>query len=127
MKRFTPGTLATAVALALFLAPVLASSTAAQELESGTWTGTLEPPEGGEMAVSFEVTGGAEPSITMAGQGQFLVLENIELTDDALHFTFDMGTFIVCELLVSDEGGFAGECVGDDGESGFITMVPPQT
>ncbi len=127
MNRFASATLATVAALSFLLAPSLATPTIAQEMESGTWTGTLEPPDGGEMDITFEVTGGADLGILMSFQGQSLVLDNIELDDDALHFTFDIGTFVACELLVQDEGGFGGECVGDDGESGFITMTPPQT
>ena len=127
MHRARIAAFAAAIALALSLTALLANPVAAQELASGTWTGTLEAPGQAPFDIEFEVEGGDEPVITMSAMGMSLGLENVELVDEALHFGFDAGgAYVVCELPARDGGGFEGECVGDDGESGFISMTPPK-
>ena len=103
---------------------VAAAPADAQDLVSGTWTGTIEPPDGMVVDVEYEVDGDT-PAITMSAMGESIMLDDIEVTDEAIHFTFNIGVYVVCELPLRDDGGYEGECVGDDGDSGWLTMVPP--
>lgn len=114
---------------ALFVAmSVFAAPAAAQEMAEGTWGGTIEPPGGGVMDISFEVETGEALSITLVAPGMGeLVADDEELVDGVLHFGFDAGgAYVVCELPKTDDGGFEGECVGDDGAVGYLTMTPPE-
>jgi hypothetical protein len=107
-------------------APV--SPLSAQELAKGTWSGVITPPDGSPAPVTFEVSSeGDDISIMiMAPDGQSTSLNDIQMMGEALHFTIDFGVIVTCHLDPQDEGGFGGECIGSDGESGTLTMVPPE-
>ena len=125
MHRFVRTALGALAALALFAGFALASPVSAQELESGTWTGTVEPPDGGIIDVEFAVEWGDEPSIVIMAMGESLAVLDIEVTEEALMFAFDADEYVACELLATDDGGYEGECVGSDGTPGYMTMTPP--
>jgi hypothetical protein len=100
----------------------------AQELATGTWSGTITPPDGGPAAVTFEVSSeGDDLSIMIMGpDGQSTSLNDVQMMGEALHFTIDFGVLVTCHLDPQDEGGFGGECTGSDGQTGTLTMVPPE-
>lgn len=100
---------------------------AAQEMESGTWAVTMITPEGEVVDLQYEVTSeGDEISIVMVvpGFGE-LPLNDVSLDDGTLTFSFDFGFVVTCDLDETDDGGFEGECVGDDGASGTLKITPP--
>ncbi len=116
---------ALALVICLFLATLSATSAAAQELVSGRWAGTVEPPEGGVFDVEFVVEGAEHPTITLVFQGERRPMEDVDLSEGVLRFGWLDGVRIECELTPTEEGGFGGICAGDDGQAGHLTMTPP--
>jgi len=99
-----------------------------QEMESGTWAGILVPAGDAAADVQFEVASGDHAiSITMIipGFGE-LPLDDVTLEGETLSFSFDIGLVVKCSLARGDEGGFEGTCSSDDGNSGQLTMTPPE-
>ena len=110
------------------LAMCVATPVESQELELGTWTGTMQPPGGGSMAVGYEV-GRADGalSIVMSGAGQTMVFHDVKLEADELTFWWEPGPRIDCTLARQEGGSFEGICsegTGADGD-GTLIMVPP--
>jgi len=101
---------------------------AAQELQSGTWTGFVLPPNGEEMEVTFEVTSTADSLAIqlMAGPMGSFNLDNIELTSDELAFTFSPGPVVYCFLKKKSNGSYEGPCAPDGDEEGILVMNPPK-
>lgn len=118
------------VAAALFIAVAPAS---AQELETGTWTGTVTPPDDPTFEVEYEVSydeGGALAITLIPPAGvdapPSIPFRDAVLEDGALTFSWTAGsTGLTCELLLLEDGSFEGECVDEDGVPGHLTMVPP--
>ena len=113
------------MATALLL--TLAAPIAGQDLEVGTWTGTMVPPEGIPAPVAFEVVDdGGRQAITMTVEGTApRPLETIALNGDLLTFSFTMGTDVRCELERRSDGSFAGPCSSGPMRMGTLTMEPP--
>jgi len=119
-----------AVALALLLAVGPARG---QELATGTWTGTVTPPEEASIEVQYEVSYDEEGALQItllppAGVGAppSIPFREEALTEESLTFSWTAGsTDLDCELLLLEDGSFEGECVDDDGMPGYLTMVPP--
>jgi hypothetical protein len=120
--------------LALLLFGLLAPGVcAAQSLKSGTWTGTVSPPDGGEEAVTFDVTvnGDSLDIVIHAGMhGDFTVQEG-RYAEGKISFKFMPGPEVSCTLTRNEEGVFAGSCFEDNGSEGKMTeakmtMVPPK-
>lgn len=125
--------LAAAAAFA-FLGIAALFPVAAQEMTSGIWGGTLTGPGGEMIDVTLDVSGeGDDLAITLMWpadappEAEDMVLEEIDLSEDALTFVLPIPTVrVVCELAgADDEGAYEGECVGDDGNSGHLRMTPP--
>lgn len=118
------------VALALFVAVAPAN---AQELEAGTWTGTVTPPDDPTFDVEYEVSYDEEGALAItlippAGSGAppSIPFRDAAFEDEALTFSWTAGsTALTCELLLLEDGSFEGECVDEDGVPGHLTMVPP--
>ena len=111
--------------LILFALPVALT---AQKLTAGTWTGTVTPPDGGTVSVTWDVqTARDSISITLkaAEHGTF-VMSEIKLTADQLTFTFAPGPVVNCTLARKDDGSYAGTCKDSDGGEATMTMVPPK-
>jgi len=130
MTRLRQVGLAAVAALALVLTFAVAPATA-QDMASGTWAGTVTGPDGQGVDVTFEVSAADGDLAIMlippadTGMGG-MVLEEIAMADGVLTFVFPVPNVrVVCELSRDDEGAFEGECVGDDGNSGHMRMVPP--
>lgn len=108
--------------------PALSSPLAAQELASGTWTGSLTGPDGQSFPVEYEVVSdGDDLSITMIAPGQGeMPFERISREDGVLSMGFEIpGVSVDCELTAADDGSLEGDCTGSDGQSGVIKMIPP--
>jgi len=104
------------------------SRLAAQAMASGTWGGTLVPPGDEAADLQFQVVSAEDAiSITMVipGFGE-LPLDDVTLEDGTLRFSFNIGLVVKCSLAQGDDGGFAGTCNGEDGNSGQLTMTPPK-
>lgn len=125
MQRWT-----TVLGVLVLGATLLATPAHAQDLEHGTWMGTMTPPGGQAIPVTFEVgeTGG-DLSIVMKHE----TLPDMAFTDerlagDELTFWWEPGTRVDCALTRQADGSFEGVCVDDrgaDGGEGPIAMSPP--
>jgi hypothetical protein len=103
-----------------------AAPAAAQTLHTGTWTGTIAPPDGGVVDVEYEVSvTNDEIGITLVFEMGTFEFASIEFDGSVLSFTWSPGVNLTCELELQDDGSFEGECVDEGGESGFLTMNPP--
>ncbi|MDH3734062.1 MAG: hypothetical protein OEU54_11030 [Gemmatimonadota bacterium] len=126
MSRFARTGLA--VAALVLATPLSSAPLAAQELAEGTWTGSITTPDAA-FDIQFEVAGeGEELAVTMIilEAGQEMPFETVELVDDMLTLGFVLpNVTVTCELAGNEDGSYAGECVGSDGEGGHMTMVPP--
>jgi hypothetical protein len=102
-------------------------------MASGTWTGTLSPPGGQGIDVTFEVSGAGEDLAILLvwleeapPEVEDMQLQEIARSDAALMFVLPIPNVrIVCELEGDDGGAYEGDCNGDDGQSGHLRMIPP--
>ena len=100
----------------------------AQSLKAGLWTGTVTPPDGGETAVTYDVTvhGDSLGIVIHAGEHGDFTAENGKYADGKISFVFHPGPRVVCTLSRTDDGSFAGPCIEEDGSEAKVTMVPPK-
>jgi hypothetical protein len=100
----------------------------AQSLKSGTWTGTVIPPEGDATLVTFDVTvnGDSLGIVIHAGEHGDFTTEQGHYADGKITFAFVPGPRVTCILTRNEEGIFAGSCLEDDGSEAKVTMVPPK-
>ena len=115
--------------LCLFISAFLVNVSAqAQEMESGTWTGFMMPPNNEKLDVTFEVATESDTLKITLFQEQvgFLPLTDIELSDKGLKFSFSAGAFVLCDLKLKANKGYEGECAPEGQESGIIVMKPPK-
>lgn len=121
----------TIAAVTVSLAVLFASPAAAQDLASGTWTGSITQPDGTSFDVGFEVSGeGSDLSIELippadSGEDQTFPFDDIVVTAEQLTFTWDMGVQIMCILDSRPGDSWAGTCTDDRGEEGGMVMIPP--
>lgn len=122
MKR-----LATLLVAAL---PLLAFTPAAaqQKLEAGKWTGTVTPPEGATVDVTYDVTvKGDTLGITVsAGDHGSFTFNEVKLNANTLTFWFTPGPRVDCSLNRREDGAFAGSCKDSEGGTATMLMVPPK-
>jgi hypothetical protein len=111
--------------LALVALPAVGS---AQALKAGLWTGTVIAPEGDETIVTYDVTvnGDSLGIVIHAGEHGDFTAEEARHADGKITFFFSPGIRVNCTLTRTDAGDFSGPCVGDDGATGQMKMVPPQ-
>ena len=100
-----------------------------QELEQGTRTGSMSPPGGAAIPVTFEVgVVSGDLSIVMSNP-QFGDIPFMEprLAGDELTFWWEPGTRVECTLLRGDDRAFEGTCSDVQGTTGAgnLTMTPP--
>lgn len=105
---------------------LLASALPAQSLPSGTWTGSVTPPDDNPLAITFDVASGDSISILIhfADRGDYPASE-AKLASDTLTFWFQPGPVVRCNLVKQGNGSFSGECADEDGMSATMLMVPP--
>ena len=117
-----------ALGIVTLLAICVTTPVGAQELERGTWTGTMVPPRGDSgVAVMFEVgetDGALSIVVTMGRGGRSLAASEVKLNGDELTFRLEPSFRADCTLLRKEDGSFEGVCAGPDGE-GTVTMLPP--
>lgn len=99
----------------------------AQSLKSGTWTGTVVPPEGDTTSVTFDVTvnGDSLGIVIHAGEHGDFITQQGHYADGKISFIFTPGPQVTCVLSRNEEGAFSGGCVEEDGSVAQVTMVPP--
>jgi hypothetical protein len=104
----------------------VATPSAAQELQLGTWTGTLFPPDGTGVAVTYEVgqTDGTLSIVMSTAELGDMPFSDARLEGDELTFWWEPGTRVDCALQRREDGSFEGSCAAGNGE-GAISMVPP--
>jgi hypothetical protein len=118
--------------LFLALLPLAAAAQAPTKLVAGKWTGTVSPPDMGELPMKFEVKLPGDSiqisaSLTVEGQAMAFVFNNAKIADGVLSFTFDaMGQPISCALKAQDNGSWKGDCKDAEGSPAVMTMVPPK-
>ena len=113
-------------ALALPLA-ASAQSAAPAKLAVGTWTGSVTPPNEPEpQNITFEVSYKADTlAITLvAGDHGSFPLNDIQVTDSKISFSFTPGPKVVCALETKGIG-YAGDCKDDEGNIVPMSMAPP--
>ena len=106
-----------------------ATSAGAQEIEPGAWTGTLTPPGGAVVPVTYEVSdaNGALSIVMNNPQLGDIEFNDARLEGDQLTFWFTPGTRVECTLTRKEDRSFDGGCSdgrGADGQ-GALTMTPP--
>lgn len=121
MKRKVPGLGAVALAALCAAAPA-----GAQEMQQGTWTGTMFPPGGAGVPVTYEVaqTDGALSIVMSNVQLGDMPFSDAQLEGDELTFWWEPGTRVDCTLQRKEDQSFEGTCSAGNGD-GAITMVPP--
>jgi hypothetical protein len=111
--------------LGLIAAPVVCS---AQSLKAGTWTGSVIAPEGDETPVTYDVSvkGDSLGIMIHAGEHGDFAAEGGYHSAGKITFVFTPGIRVTCTLTKNEAGEFNGPCVGDDGATGQMKMVPPK-
>ena len=114
-----------AVLLVAFAVPSLCP---AQDLKAGTWTGSVQPPDGGLTVVTYDVTvkGDSLGVVIHAGEHGDFTARDGHYTEGKIKFAFDPGISVRCTLARGEDGSFTGECLGEDGSVAQIIMVPPK-
>ncbi|HET9947827.1 MAG TPA: hypothetical protein VFQ22_02760 [Longimicrobiales bacterium] len=114
-------------AIAALLATLAVAPGVAQELALGTWTGTMTPPGGEAIPVTYEVgTSGDTLSVVMrsvhvAGD---MLLRDVRLEGEELRFWWEPDVRVECTLRRAEDGSFEGPC-SDGSNYGAMRMVPP--
>lgn len=106
-----------------------ASPAAAQQLPYGGWTGTMTPPGGQPINVTYEVgeLNGTLAIVMRAIMVQEVIpFRDIRVEADALTFWWEPGVRVDCRLERQTNGTYEGPCTaGGAGAAGALTMVPP--
>ncbi len=111
------------------IAGVTALPAAAQQLPYGGWTGTMTPPGGQPVNVTYEVgqLDGALAIVMRALMVQEVIpFHEVRAQGDELTFWWEPGIRVDCTLRRTATGSFEGPCSdGSDRGAGMLTMVPP--
>ena len=112
--------------LAVFGLLMLPLSAQAQQLQTGTWTGTITPPNTESAQATYNVRmSGDTLKITIMTPFGDLDFSDIKVQSDRITFTFIPGTPVNCTLMLREDKSYAGDCVDSDGDTGVLVMVPP--
>ena len=116
--------------LSLGVLAVLAAPGAlhAQKLTTGTWTGTVAPPDADAIPATFAVSmSGDTTRIMVTVEPGSFPFYDVKVLADRITFWFEPGdAHVNCTLMLGELGVFKGDCVDSDGGTGVITMVPPK-
>ncbi|MEO5510115.1 MAG: hypothetical protein ABIV28_09215 [Longimicrobiales bacterium] len=132
MKTMSRTLMAAAFALALpiGLSAQTTPAASAEKLEVGKWTGTVTPPEGTTINLTFDVTvpnDSMKIDMTLTEMSASAALTDIKLEGKKLSFAFTIfDTHVTCALEKKDDGTFAGPCADAGGAGGPMTMTPPK-
>ena len=118
---------ATAAVVSGLVSALAICGIARADLQPGEWTGTITPPEGVSAPATFTV-GEAEGMILISVLvvNMSFDFRDIEVTDDAVRFTWTPGIDVHCDLGLQEDDSYSGECIDEAGDTGYITMVPPE-
>jgi hypothetical protein len=107
---------------------VLPASLAAQKLATGTWTGTISPPNEAAIEATFNVRmSGDTTKITLNADGHAIEATEIKVEPKQLLFTFAPGgNSVRCTLQLRDDKSYSGDCLDTNGGKGVIVMRPPK-
>jgi hypothetical protein len=116
------------LSLAFLAVAAAPASLHAQKLATGTWTGTIAPPDAEAFAVTFAVSMSGDTTRITASLGtESLMFDDVKVLADRITFTFDPGdAHVSCTLMLGEAGVYKGDCLDTDGGTGVITMVPPK-
>ena len=122
----------TALVLALLLA-ACGASVQAQDLQEGTWTGTLTPMNHPEMAtpLTYDVRHAGDSlaiSLRATGSPDPITARDIALTADTLSFAFnepEADVLLRCTLGRQEDRSYAGRCADAEGKWAAFTMISP--
>ena len=116
------------VALVAVTALSVTEQATAQDIPTGIWTGTIEPPNGQYIDATYNVrfeSDSLKIRIIVPQMGEVEATE-VRMEEGNLHFTWFPGAELTCVLKPRDEGRFRGACTDPDGDPGYLTMVPPK-
>jgi len=121
---------ATGLATLMLLATLVASPASAQDLTHGVWSGTMTPPGGQPVPVSFEVDhadGALSIVMTSVMIEGGMPFQDVQVDADGLTFWWDPGVRVECALQRTDAGSLEGPCTDgrEGGAAGAMSMVPP--
>ncbi|MSR20336.1 MAG: hypothetical protein EXR91_05090 [Gemmatimonadetes bacterium] len=107
-----------------------AAPASAQALPFGGWTGTMTPPGGEPIPVTYEVgeLDGALAIVMRALMVQEVIpFHDVRIEGPELTFWWEPGIRVDCRLLRTESGSFEGSCSDGNSDSGAgaLTMVPP--
>ena len=96
-------------------------------MASGTWRGSGSPPGGGYIELEYEVVSdGDSLAITVVTFGG-LPLNEVRLEGSELRFWWSPERErLDCVLEYQDDGGYAGDCIGEFGGVASVRMHPPR-
>lgn len=121
--------LMTALAVAALTVPPAA---VAQSLDEGMWTGTMETPGGEVVDLRYEVKKDGDalkiallPPEEVGADSDRYEFSDVRMEDGNLVFWWQPGPRVDCVLEPIEDGAYDGECSTADGDSGYLTMVPP--
>lgn len=125
----SPRRIITAALFALLMLPLAASAqSAAPKLTAGTWTGAILTP-GNDVPtdLTYEVEYNADAlAITMVINDEIhFALNEIDVTDEKLSFTFTAEERKALCVLSLKKNGYEGVCNVEDGSVVPLTMSPP--
>lgn len=116
------------LAFVVVLSAASASDLNAQTVATGTWTGTVTPPDGQITDVQYTVaTVGDTLQISLnIPNGPSFPFSNIRLDKGNLLFSWSPDVTIDCSLAQQKDGSFQGDCTDKRGVTGQLAMVPPR-
>ena len=105
------------------------SIASAQELESGTWIGSVFLPDDQFIEVSYEVVSNTDSlSIDIAAPAfGKLPFSDIEISESAITFKFRPGPLVFCALERISDGSYEGTCAPEGEEEALMIMSPPKS
>jgi hypothetical protein len=117
------------LAVAVSIAAAAAPAAAQQQLPYGGWTGTMTPPGGQPITVTYEV-GELDGTLAIVMRAlmvqEVIPFHDIRVEGDALTFWWEPGIRVDCRLERTVSGSYEGPCSdGGDRGAGTLTMVPP--
>lgn len=103
---------------------------ASPEMETGTWTGFMTPPNLDPSPATYDMERHEGIlSINLHQPGGVIPLFDIDFDGSSLSFSMaGPGMILVCNLGETDSGAYEGQCMNTatpDAPKGKLTMVPP--
>lgn len=119
-----------AFAVAALLVAWAAAPASTQELPYGGWTGTMTPPGGQPITVTYEV-GELDGELAIVMRAlmvqEIIPFHDVQVEGEALSFWWEPGIRVDCRLVRTAAGSYEGPCTDGtaDRPAGALTMVPP--